>query len=145
MGPRPHITGSSTWKTQAGSGLSKSLLRQSQPRNVSQAASPWKMKKVKIGRAAVRPGRKSVKGGPHFERGTALKRVLEDSIRRLTGSTPASFFCGEEARPGGRNVESGNCRSSCTFRLHFVCNAPLGSSLARGKGIAVHGQCLSGD
>src|SRR5262245_8356938 len=46
--------------------------------------------------------------------------------------------------PGGRNVESGNCRSNCAPRLHFVCNSRHASPLARGKGIAVHGECLRG-
>src|SRR5262249_32257894 len=47
--------------------LSRTLLRQSQQTNVSPVASRWKMKKVKIGRAAARPGRKLVMGGLHFE------------------------------------------------------------------------------
>ena len=62
MGPRSLITGSSTWKTRADF-LSQSLLRQSQQTNISQAASRWKMKRVKIGRAAARPDRKLLKLG----------------------------------------------------------------------------------
>ena len=71
MGPRSRITGSSIWKTQADFRLSKSLLRQSQ-RNVSQAASLWKMKKVKIGRAQAPPDRKLLTYGPACECRSAL-------------------------------------------------------------------------
>ena len=66
MGPRSLITGSSTWKTRADF-LSQSLLHQSQQTNISQAASLWKMKKVKIGRAAAPPDRKLLKRGPACE------------------------------------------------------------------------------
>jgi hypothetical protein len=61
----PH-TGSSTWKTRADF-LSQSLLPQSERTNISQAASLWKMKKVKIGRAAAPPNRKLSKRGPACE------------------------------------------------------------------------------
>ena len=66
MGPRSLITGSSTWKTRADF-LSQSLLHQSERTNISQAASLWKMKKVKIGRAAAPPNRKLSKRGPACE------------------------------------------------------------------------------
>jgi hypothetical protein len=66
----PHH-GSSIWKTQADFRLSKSLLRQSQ-RNVSRAASLWKMKKVKIGRAQAPPDRKLLTRGPACECRSAL-------------------------------------------------------------------------
>ena len=46
---------------------------------------------------------------------------------------------------GGRDVESSNCRSDCTLRLHFVRNSPLASLVARGKRGVVGGQRLSGD
>ena len=66
MGPRSLITGSSTWKTRADF-LSQSLLHQSERTNISQAALLWKMKKVKIGRAAAPPNRKLSKRGPACE------------------------------------------------------------------------------
>ena len=53
------------------------------------------------------------------------------------------LFCREEVYLGGRDVEICNCRSDCTLRLRSVCNSSLTSLLARGKCIAVHGQCLS--
>lgn len=85
--------------------------------------------------------------------GRAFIRWCSSAIHTFSISKPknalsaqsSSCEAGEATYLGGRDVESSNCRSDSTLRLHFVRNSPLASLVARGKRGVVRGQRLSGD